>query len=144
MMAGIDAPSQSRRNPWVGPRALRGGELLPARERETSELTDLLIAERVVLLHAPSGAGKTSLIQAGVVPRLKREWLPQNRSFRPTIMLRVKTPAPKGRVVHNRYVHSIALDLLPDRNPTDLEHLTLPEAVGEAFDSSTGALPVLL
>lgn len=44
-------------NPYVGPRAFRVGENLPARAREQRELTDLVIAERIVLLHAPSGAG---------------------------------------------------------------------------------------
>jgi guanylate kinase len=29
-----------------------------------------LIAERIELLHSPSGAGKSSLVQAGLLPRL--------------------------------------------------------------------------
>ena len=98
-------------NPYVGPRAFRVGEKLPAREREQRELTDLLIAERVVLLHSPSGAGKTSLIQAGVVPLLGEKRIGEISSFQP-VPLRVKTPVPADRTVHNRYVYSVALDLL--------------------------------
>ena len=38
-----------------------------------ANLLDLLIAERIVLLYSPSGAGKTSLIQAGLIPELEKE-----------------------------------------------------------------------
>src|SRR5262245_9102652 len=64
------------KNPFVGPRALRTGEPLFGRDHEVSELFGLLVSERIVLLHAPSGAGKTSLIQAGLVPRLREEDIP--------------------------------------------------------------------
>jgi hypothetical protein len=102
-------------NPYVGPRAFRAGEALFARDREQRDLANLLIAERVVLLHAPSGAGKTSLIQAGLIPLLKE------RGFHPTRAARVKTPPPAGVHVYNRYIRSVALDLLDgDRNPEEL------------------------
>jgi MoxR-like ATPase len=64
---------QPRPAPFVGPRAYKIGEKLFGRDRETLELLDLLIAERIVLLYSPSGAGKTSLVQAALVPALKRE-----------------------------------------------------------------------
>src|SRR5512139_3257349 len=38
---------------------------------ETDTLYNLLISKRIVLLISPSGAGKTSLIQAALVPRLR-------------------------------------------------------------------------
>jgi MoxR-like ATPase len=50
------------RNPYVGPRSLRYGECIYGRDREARKLLELLIAERIVLLYSPSGAGKTSLI----------------------------------------------------------------------------------
>ncbi len=115
-------------NPYVGPRAFQPGEKLPARDREQRELTDLLIAERVVLLYSPSGAGKTSLIQAGVTPLLKAEPLGAER-FQPTMPLRVKTPPPPDRTVHNQYVYSIALDLLPQHQARELESLTFPQVL---------------
>jgi WD40 repeat protein len=59
--------------PYAGPRSFRTGERLHGRDRESVELLDLLIAQRIVLLVAPSGAGKTSLVQAGLVPRLIEE-----------------------------------------------------------------------
>ena len=76
--AGPPSPSPSprpngRSNPYVGPRALGPGEPIYGRERELLDLRDLLIAERIVLLYSPSGAGKTSLIQAGLIPEMERE-----------------------------------------------------------------------
>jgi hypothetical protein len=138
-VSGVDA-----KNPYVGPRAFRSGEDLPAREQEIQELTDLLIAERFVLLHAPSGAGKTSLIQAGVAPLLERGPLLRERPFRPTRPLRVKTPPAADYPVHNRYVYSLALDLLPDRDPAQLVALTLPDVVEAAIPLSESRIPVLV
>jgi hypothetical protein len=131
-------------NPYVGPRAFRPGERLPARDQEIYELTDLLIAERVVLLHAPSGAGKTSLLQAGVAPVLEQEQLLRQKPFRPTRLLRVKTPPPTTRSVRNRYVYSVALDLLPHRNAWELDNMTLPEVVKEVTEPMTTEIPVLM
>jgi MoxR-like ATPase len=59
-----------RPNPYIGPRSFQTGEILYGRDRETQDLLGLLIAERIVLLHSPSGAGKTSLVQAALMPRL--------------------------------------------------------------------------
>src|SRR5262245_37700742 len=63
----------TRTNPYVGPRSSTTGETLYGRDRETYKLLNLLIAERIVLLYSPSGAGKTSLIQAALVPQLREE-----------------------------------------------------------------------
>ena len=65
--------SSYTQNPYVGPRPFQTGETLYGRDREILELLDLLIAERIVLLYSPSGAGKTSLIQAGLLPKLEEE-----------------------------------------------------------------------
>lgn len=63
-------------NPYVGPRAFLAADkdVFFGRDHEVAELADLLRAERVVFLHAPAGAGKTSLINAGLIPTLKDEF----------------------------------------------------------------------
>lgn len=62
--------SQPQRNPFVGPRPIQQGEPLYGRDLEVRELYTRLQARRIVVLHSPSGAGKSSLVQAGLVPRL--------------------------------------------------------------------------
>jgi hypothetical protein len=125
-MNATDAPTRTG-NPYVGPRAFRAGEELPARDRETRELANLLKAERIVLLHAPSGAGKTSLIQAALDKRLRRG------RFRPSHALRVNLPPPSEMDVVNRYTFSVGLSLLDGTvSQEELAALTLKEIVETA------------
>jgi WD40 repeat protein len=98
-------------NPYVGPRALGPGEPIYGRERELLDLRDLLIAERIVLLYSPSGAGKTSLIQAGLIPEMERE------EFAVLPLMRVgKNPAGTAG---NRYLASAILSLEEKLAPGD-------------------------
>jgi WD40 repeat protein len=66
-------PGEGEKNPYLGPRAFDEAdrERFFGREREIRQLFSLAVARRVVLLYAPSGAGKTSLLQAGLLPRLR-------------------------------------------------------------------------
>jgi WD40 repeat protein len=98
-------------NPYNGPRAFRIGEQIYGRQRETSQLANLLIAERIVLLHSPSGAGKTSLIQAALIPRLAK------RKFRLLPIVRLNLNLPEGLSGENqtnRYIYSALLSLEAD------------------------------
>lgn len=139
-----EAPDARRHNPYVGPRPFRNGEPLPARGQETRELTDLLIAERIVLLHAPSGAGKTSLLRAGLVPRLEAEHVPGGSYFRPSEPLRPRAARPAGRPVRNPYVLSVALGLLPGRDARELDAMTLREVVEQWSPQGGDDLPVII
>ncbi|MFP5287207.1 MAG: hypothetical protein ACLGI9_15820, partial [Thermoanaerobaculia bacterium] len=60
-------------NPYPGPRSFEEGDRAGffGRESEARQLVALAVARRVVLLYSPSGGGKTSLLQAGVLPRLR-------------------------------------------------------------------------
>ena len=58
--------------------------LFAGRDRELAELRSLLRAEvPIVLLHAPSGAGKSSLLRAGLAPALDGEAIPVALDDRP-------------------------------------------------------------
>ena len=60
-------------NPYVGPRPFtrKEWERFFGREREARELLALVIAERLVLFYAQSGAGKTSLLHTRLIPQLE-------------------------------------------------------------------------
>jgi|GEM_PF-1683712 len=61
--------------PYVGPRQFEQSDQnrFFGRERETKELLALVSSQSTVLLYAPSGAGKSSLINAGLLPALQTE-----------------------------------------------------------------------
>jgi tetratricopeptide (TPR) repeat protein len=88
----------------VGPRPFAEGETLYGRDRETLELTNLLIAERLVLLCSPSGAGKTSLVQAKLMPAMRKEGF----TIPPVVRPGVKTGTVPGA---NRYLLATLLKL---------------------------------
>ncbi len=99
-MAGISA------NPYVGPRPFPRGQRLYGRDRELRELFDLLVARRIVLLHSPSGAGKSSLVQAALIPRLKRKRFDVWRTVRLNL-----DPGVLEAKVGNRFVASTLASL---------------------------------
>lgn len=115
--------SATRDNPYVGPRPFTSRESLPARAQEVLELRHTLVAARILVLHSPSGAGKTSLIEAHNGLRTEM----QGRGFvvRPT--LRVSQPPPLELVCAvNRYELSVLRGLDDDlREPSELAALGL-------------------
>jgi len=112
-----------RPNPYVGPRAFKTGEKLYGRDSELNELLNLLIAERIVLLHSPSGAGKSSLVHAGLIPRLKEE------GFQVLPVARVNQEPPvqvRNKAQFNRYVFSTVAsfdEALPEEKRLPLDEL---------------------
>jgi WD40 repeat protein len=111
-----------RPNPYVGPRAFKTGETLYGRDGDILNLYYLLLAERVVLLFSPSGAGKSSLIHAGLIPRLQEKF-----GFLPII--RVNQEPPESLLYSrgfNRYVFSALLSMeetVAEDNRLPPEHL---------------------
>jgi WD40 repeat protein len=128
-------------NPYTGPRPFERADQrnFYGRRREVEELLDLLMAERIVLLYSPSGAGKSSLLAAGLIPRLEEE------HFRPLPVMRVsRRPPPDGGpavAAANRYVLSLLLcleDGLPPKTlrlaPAELAGLRLSEYLKQRYD----------
>jgi hypothetical protein len=112
----MDTPREQERSPFVGPRPIETGELLYGRDREERDLVALLIAKRIVLLHSPSGAGKSSLVNAALIPALRA------KHFRDLPVIRVNRdpPAIDGSLLgpdSNRYVLSSLLSLEHERDP---------------------------
>ncbi|MEP6585418.1 MAG: hypothetical protein ABJB70_01700 [Candidatus Udaeobacter sp.] len=71
-------------SPFVGPRPFEkeDSDRFFGRTRETEELLSLIIAHRAVLVYAQSGAGKSSLLRAGVIKRLEDQQYQVLRSAR--------------------------------------------------------------
>ena len=132
--------SVANSSPFVGvaPFAEADQHRFFGREREINELECLVVANPVMLLYAPSGAGKTSLVNAGLIPALKRdeacEVLPPAR---------VSGPLPKVQAVggaRNRFVlHALScwlgatapqqgLELLGEMSLRDFLDRLAPEA----------------
>jgi hypothetical protein len=134
-------------NPYIGPRPFQKGETLFGRDRETSQLRDLLIAERIVLLYGASGAGKTSLIQAALIPELEKE----NFEVLPIIRVGEMLPQdPANPFQTNRYVLNMLLSLdkpLPEddeqrkKQPDKLARMKLTDYLDQRVDRLAGTNP---
>ena len=86
--------------PYIGPRFFekKDKDLFFGREYETRELCSMIFAHNVVLCYSQSGAGKTSLINAGVIPRFEKE------EFDVLPVARVSGQIPKDLNPKNIYI----------------------------------------
>lgn len=80
--------SLPRRYPGLKPFERAQSGVFHGRVEDIRRLTNLVLRERLVLLFAKSGIGKTSLLQAGVAPELERQ------EFAPVFFRADKTDVP--------------------------------------------------
>lgn len=76
--------------PFIGAAAYSASlsQMFFGRRREGEELLDEVYVQRVVVVHAPSGSGKTSLLQAFLIPQLKeRAFCTQTAPLRPSTLV---------------------------------------------------------
>ena len=116
-------------NPYIGPRNFEDNErerrLFFGRDREAADLLSLVLAERLVLFYAPSGAGKSSLLNARLLPGLRTE------GFTLLGRVRVGGQLPQSialESVANIYIFNILRDI--DRGQTsfaEMATLRLPD-----------------
>lgn len=99
--------NQSGENPYVGPRPFERDEKdkFFGREREARDLLSLVVSERLVLFYAQSGAGKTSLINARLIPGLEA------KDFEVLPVSRVSGELPPGVEADNIFVMNLMFDL---------------------------------
>ena len=135
-MNGTAAKAVAGNNPFVGPQPIGTGRSLFGRDREVDDLFYLLCARRIVLLYSPSGAGKSSLIRAGLMPRLQKRF----DVWGPT---RVNLPVEVSSAAVNRYVRSALLGFEQDlpaergrKTPEEIAGMTLSEYVAGRRDES--------
>ena len=66
-----------RKNPWLGLASYQEGETLYGRDNEKLELSQIVLNEQSTLFYGKSGIGKSSLLNAGVIPLARiRNYLP--------------------------------------------------------------------
>jgi uncharacterized protein YjbI with pentapeptide repeats len=82
--------SADRRCPWVGPQPYteKDADYFLGRADELTRLQYLLSTQRLTVLTASSGSGKTSLIQAGLLPALRRLRAAEPTHTGPVLLLR--------------------------------------------------------
>ena len=122
-------------NPYVGPRTFteKEGRFFFGREREARDLTARIVSERLLLFYAQSGAGKSSLLNARVIPKLR-----DGERFQVLPVGRVSGELPAGVAqVDNIYAFNLMTSLdQSDASPARLVQVTLSDflarlAVGE-------------
>jgi WD40 repeat protein len=135
MAASDDAPP----NPYPGPRPFETDEtgVFHGREVELRSLFSLLVSCRCVILYSQSGAGKTSLVRAGLMPLLaKREWdvLPVARVGRPFA-------ATDGRPAGNVFTANVLSYWKDAGVPTGLRMVEALAALPKTQDREGEAVP---
>ncbi|HET9225620.1 MAG TPA: hypothetical protein VFR31_03070, partial [Thermoanaerobaculia bacterium] len=132
--------------PYVGPRAFKRDDrhLFFAREIEANDLLSLITAHRIVLFYARSGAGKSSLLNARLVPLLEEDGfmvLPVAR-VRPMDRELIEDVARTTRT--NIYVYSVLTCLSREAPPESLLSRSLAEGLSSRPDEDENPAPRVL
>ena len=122
-------PENLLKNPYVGPRPFETHErqLFFGRDWEAEELVALIVAHPAVLFYAQSGAGKSSLLNAKIVPKLRDE---EGCEVLP--VARVRGDIPEGiqtEQIENLYAFNALLNWTEEITvtPAQLVNLSLAE-----------------
>lgn len=62
----------TRKNPWRGLESYREGEILYGRDEDIRDLTQAILNNIETLLYGKSGIGKSSILNAGILPIIRR------------------------------------------------------------------------
>jgi WD40 repeat protein len=117
------SPNQPPPNPYVGPRTFSAEQrhLFFGREREARDLLARVLSERLLLFYAQSGAGKSSLLHARLIPLLQEE-----KGFVVLPVGRVSGELPAGVAqVDNIFVYNLLLSVDEGSEPGQLAQVSL-------------------
>ena len=138
--SGIEQPSASGEGiaaaePYVGPRPFNADDqrVFFGRNREISEIASLVLAHPIVLVYGGCGTGKTSLMNAGVLPLLHAN------GFRKSRAARLFGPMPADFTtdeiwgIKNLYLFNAMVSLVgsDEYDPRQLARLELTDFVSE-------------
>jgi YVTN family beta-propeller protein len=132
--------------PYIGPRAFRRVEAdrlrFSGRDTEIDEIVALITSHRIVLIYAQSGAGKTSIINAGVIPSLAKDGFEVLPVARVQVTSLTSPISPKSgnndipSQVENIYVYNALQSLgreKPEIKPESISDLALFEFLDRYF-----------
>lgn len=134
-----------RNNPYIGPVAFgrKDQSLFYGRDREAEALLSLIISERIVLFYSQSGAGKSSLVNARLIPDL------ENKRFEVLPVARVSGELPKDLAhqhVSNIYTFNALRYLVRlDKNSKPIANVSLSACLrSDLIGSKANGLPRIL
>ena len=114
---GYRRPVKLTGSPFVGLRAMTeaDADLFFGREAEVEALVETVQANRLVAVVADSGAGKSSLVMAGLIPRvrggaLQDRWVPDQRVWQVVVMRPGGDPVENLRVGITQAAERLGLD----------------------------------
>ncbi|MFN2221305.1 MAG: FHA domain-containing protein [Candidatus Promineifilaceae bacterium] len=136
-------------NPYVGPRAFEPNErqFFYGRDEEIAILTGQVMSRRASVFFAQSGAGKSSLLRAGLIPELTRKVKvgrgPRARVVRkmrvlPILEVGYNPTDEQLAATDNVYVLGALLKLYPKRPVAELASLSLCQGLAPYFDGQAG------
>ena len=77
---------QRRRYPGVSPFETNQADQYFGRTRDVQDLYDLILLEKMVVLFGKSGYGKSSLLNAGIIPKLSATKSKREQPFQPIVV----------------------------------------------------------
>lgn len=111
------------RYPGVVPFSEQQQDLFCGRDKEKAELYNLVVAEQTMVLFAKSGVGKSSLLQAGLFPKLRKH------GYHPIKVRFQYTPAAdendKENVVKRKTPLEILFETLEQRSQAEDDHVVI-------------------
>src|SRR5262245_14453144 len=123
------AASAAPKTPYVGPRPYERADaaVFFGRSGEADELMCRIIANPEVLFYSQSGAGKTSLINARLIPQLEDEGC----EILPTVRIRQLVPGLRPGAVKNLFAFHTLMSWTRGEEPDRLACLPLAEYLKE-------------
>src|SRR5664280_242829 len=136
-------------NPFPGPKPYSRAQvsMFFGRDHEIEQLVSLILSTSTVLLHAKSGAGKSSLLHAGVLPLLHRDFAYE---VLPTVRfdeIRIANATDNGGATSsNPFINLVLNAILPQPRPEAeaSERVSLSSAFAAVTRRQSGETLLLL
>lgn len=120
------------RYPGVQPFQKEQAHLFFGRDDDIERLYDLILLEKLVVLFGKSGYGKSSLLNAGILPLLDKETAKGKRKYVP-VRVRFNTWSEQGESLFAKFVfhltHSVGVTLSHADTNTGPDTNTIPETL---------------